>query len=82
MGNNAGTDSLAASDLATLKAQGIYAILGQDSVGLASIDDTTIVGWWMDPDEPDNAQSDGMGGYGPPVQSEHAGHEVQCLQEG
>jgi len=67
VGNNAGTDSLAASDLATLKAQGIYAILGQDSVGLASIDDTTIVGWWMDPDEPDNAQSDGMGGYGPPV---------------
>ncbi len=68
IGNNAGTDSLAASDLATLKAQGIYAILGQDSVGLANIDDKTIIGWWMDPDEPDNAQSepDG-GGYGPPV---------------
>ena len=45
------------SDLATLKAQGMYAIIGQDSVGLANIDDTTIVGWWMDPDEPDNAQS-------------------------
>ncbi len=67
VGNNAGTDSLAASDLATLKAQGMYAILGQDSVGLANIDDTTIVGWWMDPDEPDNAQDNGMGGYGPPV---------------
>src|SRR5581483_11816716 len=35
VGNNAGTDSLAAADLATLKAQGIYAIVGQDSVGLA-----------------------------------------------
>jgi hypothetical protein len=67
VGNNAGTDSLAASDLATLKAQGLHAIIGQDSVGLANIDDTTIVGWWMDPDEPDNAQSNGMGGYGPPV---------------
>jgi hypothetical protein len=56
VGNNAGTDSLAASDLATLKAQGIYAIVGQDSVGLANIDDPTIVGWWASPDEPDNAQ--------------------------
>jgi hypothetical protein len=56
VGNNAGTDSLAASDLATLKAQGIYAIVGQDSVGLANIDDPTIVGWWSSPDEPDNAQ--------------------------
>ena len=67
VGNNAGTDSLAAADLATLKAQGIYAIVGQDSVGLANIADPTIVGWWMTPDEPDNAQSDGKGGYGPPV---------------
>ena len=67
VGNNSGTDSLAASDLATLKAQDMYAIIGQDSVGLANIDDPTIVGWWMDPDEPDNAQDDGMGGYGPPV---------------
>ena len=68
VGNNAGTYPLAASDLATLKANGLQAILGQDSVGLASIDDPTIVGWWMRPDEPDNAQSNGMGGYGPPVQ--------------
>jgi hypothetical protein len=56
VGNNAGTDALAASDLATLKAHGIYAIVGQDSVGLANIDDPTIVGWWSSPDEPDNAQ--------------------------
>ena len=66
VGNNAGTDALAASDLATLKGLGMYAIVGQDSVGLANVDDTTIVGWWMDPDEPDNAQSVD-GGYGPPV---------------
>ncbi|HXU06449.1 MAG TPA: hypothetical protein VN903_36085 [Polyangia bacterium] len=67
VGNNAGTDTLAASDLATLKGKGIYAIVGQDTVGLANIDDPTIVGWWMTPDEPDNAQDNGMGGYGPPV---------------
>jgi hypothetical protein len=66
VGNNAGTDSLAASDLAILKNLGMYAIVGQDSVGLANIDDPTIVGWWMDPDEPDNAQPEN-GGYGPPV---------------
>ncbi len=67
VGNNAGTDSLAASDLAILKNLGMYAIVGQDSVGLANIDDPTIIGWWMDPDEPDNAQSTADGGYGPPV---------------
>jgi hypothetical protein len=66
VGNNAGTDPLAAADLATLEQNGIYAIIGQDSVGLASIDDPTIIGWWMTPDEPDNAQPQG-GGYGPPV---------------
>jgi hypothetical protein len=67
IGNNAGTDMLAASDLATLNSHGIRAIVGQDAVGLANIDDPTIVGWWMTPDEPDNAQDNGMGGYGPPV---------------
>jgi hypothetical protein len=68
IGNSSGTDTLAMSDLATLKGLGMYAIIQQDSVGTANIDDPTIVGWWMDPDEPDNAQpnADG-GGYGPPV---------------
>jgi hypothetical protein len=67
LGNNAGTDPVMASDLANLKTLGMYAIIGQDSVGLANIDDPTIVGWWMSPDEPDNAQPNGSGGYGPPV---------------
>jgi hypothetical protein len=66
VGNNAGVDTLTASDLATLKSLGMYAIIGQDSAGLPNIDDTTIVGWWMTPDEPDNAQPVD-GGYGPPV---------------
>jgi hypothetical protein len=67
VGNNAGTDPLMAGDLANLKSLGMYAIIGQDSVGLANIADPTIVGWWMTPDEPDNAQPNGSGGYGPPV---------------
>jgi hypothetical protein len=67
IGNNAGTDPLMASDLTTLKNLGMYAIIGQDSVGLANINNTTIIGWWMDPDEPDNAQPNADGGYGPPV---------------
>ncbi len=66
LGNNGGVDPIAAGDLAQLKSLGMYAIIGQDSTGLANIDDPTIVGWWM-ADEPDNAQSDGMGGYGPPL---------------
>ena len=61
VGNNARhRPAQAASDLATLKGLGMYAIIGQDSVGLANVDDPTIVGWWMTPDEPDNAQPDGQ----------------------
>lgn len=71
LGNNAGTDSMAVSDLATIKKLGMYAIIGQDSVGLADIQDSTVastvIGWWMSPDEPDNAQPLTGGGYGPPV---------------
>jgi hypothetical protein len=71
VGNNAGTDSMAMADLATIQKLGLYAILGQDSVGLADIADptvaATVVGWWMSPDEPDNAQPASGGGYGPPV---------------
>ena len=67
VGNNAGTDPIAAADLTTLSDAGIYAVVGQDSVGLQNIDSGTIVGWWMTPDEPDNAQPASSGGYGPAV---------------
>lgn len=71
VGNNAGTDAMALADLATIKKLGMYAILGQDAVGLADANDPTVggtvVGWWMSPDEPDNAQPLSGGGYGPPV---------------
>ena len=84
VGNNAGTDSLAAADLATLKAQGIYAIVGQDSVGLANIDDPTIVGWWMHrPTSPTTRSRQRSGTCcDPPVAPVGDGHQVQRVQGG
>ena len=56
--------------LKQLKAAGMSIICHQNKVGLAHIDDPTIVGW-MHGDEPDNAQSLGEGkGYGPPIPPE------------
>jgi hypothetical protein len=50
-----------------LKEAGMAVICEQNAVGLAHIEDPTIVGW-MHGDEPDNAQSLGEGkGYGPPI---------------
>jgi hypothetical protein len=80
VGNNAGTDPMAATDLATIKKLGMYAIVGQDSVGLANKDDPTIVGWWMTPDEPDNAQPASSGGYGPPVDPAKLVAQYQAYQ--
>ncbi len=51
-------------DLATLSAAGMKVICDQNSVGLAHINDPTIVGWSL-PDEPDNAQWNGSS-YDPP----------------
>ena len=57
-----------AEQLAALKQAGMKVICHQNAVGLAHVDDATIVGW-MHGDEPDNAQSLGRGkGYGPPIQ--------------
>ncbi len=46
--------------LAELKRAGMKVICRQNEIGLAHIDDPTIVGW-MHGDEPDNAQSLGKG---------------------
>jgi hypothetical protein len=67
VGNNASSDPLAGSDLLTLKDHRISAIVGQDSIGLAHVANRTIVGWWMDPDEPDNAQPSRFFGHGTAV---------------
>ncbi|HET6202567.1 MAG TPA: hypothetical protein VFI25_07165 [Planctomycetota bacterium] len=55
--------------LAALKAAGMRVVFEQNDVGLAHVDDDAIVGW-MHGDEPDNAQPDGKGGYGPPIPPE------------
>jgi hypothetical protein len=53
--------------LGLLRQAGMKVICHQNAVGLAHIEDPTIVGW-MHGDEPDNAQSLGEGkGYGPPI---------------
>lgn len=56
-----------AEQLAALKAAGMPVICEQNEVGLAHLEDPTIVAW-MHGDEPDNAQPlpDGKG-YGPPI---------------
>lgn len=55
------------AQLSALKKADMALICHQNEVGLAHLDDPTIVGW-MHGDEPDNAQSLGRGkGYGPPI---------------
>ncbi len=58
------------AQLSALKKADMALICHQNEVGLAHLDDPTIVGW-MHGDEPDNAQSLGAGkGYGPPIPPE------------
>jgi hypothetical protein len=64
-------DGPTTNQLDTLRAAGIQAIVSQNSAALnytARLSDgrPVVVGWLMD-DEPDNAQPDGSGGYGPPT---------------
>jgi hypothetical protein len=54
------------SQLSTLAAAGMPALCDQAGVYASHLNDPTIVGWTQQ-DEPDNAQPDGMGGYGPCV---------------
>ncbi len=52
--------------LSQLAAAGMQTICSQNSVGLAHINDPTIIGW-LQTDEPDNAQSNPSGGYYSPI---------------
>jgi len=54
------------AQLSALAAEDLQTVCDQSSVGLAHAGDATIVAW-MQQDEPDNAQPDGSGGYGPCV---------------
>ncbi len=55
--------------LSTLRAAGMPVMCSQNSTGLKHLDDSIIVGWTQQ-DEPDNAQSDGSGGYDPCINPE------------
>jgi hypothetical protein len=57
-------DNLDQTSLTTFVSAGMPLIPTQNSVGLTSPQRTAIVGWGQN-DEPDNAQSNGTGGYGP-----------------
>ncbi len=66
--------------LADLTEHGMYVICDQNRVGLAHIDDATIIGW-MHGDEPDNAQAlRGGNGYGPPIDPEVIVADYQRLR--
>ena len=54
------------AQLKDLAAAGMLVMCAQNPVGLAHLDDRTIVGWTQE-DEPDNAQAKTGGGYGPPI---------------
>lgn len=55
------------AQLASLRAAGMPVIADQNQVALSRLDDPTLAGW-LQQDEPDNAQPDGAGGYGPCVE--------------
>jgi hypothetical protein len=66
--------------LATLKKHNMKIICEQNEVGLKHLADPTIIAW-MHGDEPDNAQSDGKGGYGPPVATEKIIADYQRIKK-
>jgi hypothetical protein len=66
------------AQIATLKAANMRAVVSQNAIGLADTSGT-IVGW-MQEDEPDNAQPDGRGGFGPPKDSATVVADYRRLQ--
>ena len=65
--------------LVALREAGMPVICDQNAVGLKHLDDPTIVAW-MHGDEPDNAQDDGKGGWGPPVLPEKIVADYQRIR--
>lgn len=55
--------------LKQLRAHGIHLVV-QPSPEALALKDSSIIRGWLQPDEPDNAQPDGKGGYGPCVSPE------------
>jgi hypothetical protein len=63
--------------LAALKAASMPVGCDQNDVGIAHASDRTII-MWTQQDEPDNAQDDGAGGYGPCIPAT----QVQSIYQG
>jgi len=68
-------------DLQALKEAGEILISEQDSVGLTNPDNGVIKAWESQPDEPDDAQPNGEGGYGPCVEPSTIIAEYHKLKE-
>jgi hypothetical protein len=68
--------------LTTIKNAGMYAVLPQDAFGLSQVANKTIIGWFNSPDEPDNAQPNGSGGYGDPVNPQAMIAKYNALRAG
>ena len=58
-----------AQQIETLRSAGMPVMCSQNATGLNHLEDSVIVGWTQQ-DEPDNAQSDGHGGYDPCIDPE------------
>lgn len=69
-----------APQLAALSRAGMKVVCRQNEVGMAHVDDPTIIAWMHD-DEPDNAQPLPGGGYGPPVSPAQIVADYQSMRE-
>jgi hypothetical protein len=65
--------------LATLQSAGMPVGCEQNAVGLAHVDDSGII-LWTQQDEPDNAQDDGAGGYGPCISASQVQSVYQSIR--
>lgn len=66
--------------LAELAKAGMPVICHQNELGLKQVKNPLIVGW-MHGDEPDNAQSNGQGGWGPPIEPAKIIADYQALKK-
>jgi len=66
--------------LSVLREAGMRTVCNQNAVGLKYIDDPIIAAWMHD-DEPDNAQPDGDGGYGPPIEPSVIQNDYYAMKE-
>ncbi len=66
--------------LDALRAADMRVICDQNDTALARLDDPTIIGW-LQPDEPDNCQPDGQGGWGPPTPPAHIVADYHRMRE-